>query len=98
VIQGYYDGYAKGIIDVMDNFIPLISLLSSELEKNRINMINDLKSILLKSSEEVDVFIKIFERWRKKLPAISGPVNLYIPTRFKDKYLEVESYFVDKSI
>ena len=23
----------KGIIDVMDNFIPLISLLSSELEK-----------------------------------------------------------------
>ncbi|EMV2658429.1 TPA: hypothetical protein ACHYK1_004906, partial [Escherichia coli] len=44
VIQGYYDGYAKGIIDVMDNFIPLISLLSSELEKNRINMINDLKS------------------------------------------------------
>lgn len=33
VIQGYYDGYAKGIIDVMDNFIPLISLLSSELEK-----------------------------------------------------------------
>ena len=61
-------------------------------------MINDLKSILLKSSEEVDVFIKIFESWRKKLPAISGPVNLYIPTRFKDKYLEVESYFVDKSI
>lgn len=58
-------------------------------------MINDLKSILLKSSEEVDVFIKIFESWRKKLPAISGPVNLYIPTRFKDKYLEVESYFVD---
>ena len=57
-------------------------------------MINDLKSILLKSSEEVDVFIKIFESWRKKLPAISGPVNLYIPTRFKDKYLEVESYFV----
>ncbi|MBP2792219.1 hypothetical protein J8352_09580, partial [Escherichia coli] len=50
-------------------------------------MINDLKSILLKSSEEVDVFIKIFESWRKKLPAISGPVNLYIPTRFKDKYL-----------
>ncbi len=41
---------------------------------------------------------KIFESWRKKLPAISGPVNLYIPTRFKDKYLEVESYFVDKSI
>ena len=40
VIQGYYDGYAKGIIDVMDNFIPLISLLSSELEKNRINMIS----------------------------------------------------------
>ena len=32
-IQGYYDGYTKGIIDVMDNFIPLISLLSSELEK-----------------------------------------------------------------
>lgn len=61
-------------------------------------MINDLKSILLKSSEEVDVFIKIFESWRKKLPAISGPVNLYIPTSFKDKYLEVESYFVDKSI
>ena len=61
-------------------------------------MINDLKSILLKSSEEVDVFIKIFESWRKKLPAISGPVNLYIPTIFKDKYLEVESYFVDKSI
>ena len=50
-------------------------------------MINDLKSILLKSSEEVDVFIKIFESWRKKLPAISGPVNLYIPTSFKDKYL-----------
>lgn len=25
-IQGYYDGYTKGIIDVMDNFIPLISL------------------------------------------------------------------------
>ena len=24
---------SKGIIDVMDNFIPLISLLSSELEK-----------------------------------------------------------------
>lgn len=61
-------------------------------------MINDLKSILLKSSEEVDVFIKIFESWRKKLPAISGPVNLYIPTSFKNKYLEVESYFVDKSI
>ena len=97
-IQGYYDGYTKGIIDEMDNFIPLISLLCSELEKKRINMINDLKSILLKSSEEVDVFIKIFESWRKKLPAISGPVNLYIPTRFKDKYLEVESYFVDKSI
>ncbi len=97
-IQGYYDGYTKGIIDVMDNFIPLISLLSSELEKKRINMINDLKSILLKSSEEVDVFIKIFESWIKKLPAISGPVNLYIPTSFKDKYLEVESYFVDKSI
>ncbi|MEA9460687.1 hypothetical protein VC192_24065 [Escherichia coli] len=97
-IQGYYDGYTKGIIDVMGNFIPLISLLSSELEKKRINMINDLKSILLKSSEEVDVFIKIFESWRKKLPAISGPVNLYIPTSFKDKYLEVESYFVDKSI
>ncbi|STL07244.1 putative oxygen-regulated invasion protein [Escherichia coli] len=53
---------------------------------------------MLKSSEEVDVFIKIFEGWRKKLPAISGPVNLFIPTRFKDKYLEVESYFVDKSI
>ena len=34
----------------------------------------------------------------KKLPAISGPVNLYIPTSFKDKSLEVESYFVDKSI
>ncbi len=50
----------KTIIDVMDNFIPLISLLSSELEK-RINMINDLKSILLKSSEEVDVFIKILK-------------------------------------
>lgn len=32
-IQGYYDGYTKGIIDVVDNFIPLISLLSSELEK-----------------------------------------------------------------
>ncbi|HCQ6760622.1 TPA: hypothetical protein OL648_005276, partial [Escherichia coli] len=32
-IQGYYDGYTKGIIDVMGNFIPLISLLSSELEK-----------------------------------------------------------------
>ncbi|WP_410972182.1 hypothetical protein [Escherichia coli] len=32
-IQGYYDGYTKGIIDVMDNFIPLISVLSSELEK-----------------------------------------------------------------
>ncbi|WP_349642578.1 hypothetical protein [Escherichia coli] len=32
-IQGYYDGYTKGIIAVMDNFIPLISLLSSELEK-----------------------------------------------------------------
>ena len=32
-IQGYYDGYTKGIIDEMDNFIPLISLLSSELEK-----------------------------------------------------------------
>ena len=47
-IQGYYDGYTKGIIDVMDNFIPLISLLCSELEKKRINMINDLKSILLK--------------------------------------------------
>lgn len=28
-------------------------------------MINDLKSILLKSSEEVDVFIKIFESWIK---------------------------------
>ncbi|EKE3022409.1 hypothetical protein OUM94_002435 [Escherichia coli] len=97
-IQGYYDGYTKGIIDVMDNFIPLIRLLSSELEKKRINMINDLKSILLKSSEEVDVFIKIFESWIKKLPSISGPVNLYIPTSFKDKYLEVESYFVDKSI
>lgn len=97
-IQGYYDGYTKGIIDVMGNFIPLISLLSSETRKKRINMINDLKSILLKSSEEVDVFIKIFESWRKKLPAISGPVNLYIPTSFKDKYLEVESYFVDKSI
>ena len=98
VIQGYYDGYAKGIIDVMDNFIPLISLLSSELEKNRINMINDLKSILLKSSEEVEVFIKIFESWVTKLPSISGPLNLYIPTSFKDKSIEVESYFVDKSI
>ncbi|HGY9039346.1 TPA: type III secretion apparatus protein OrgA/MxiK, partial [Escherichia coli] len=32
-IQGYYDGYTKGIIDEMDNFIPLISLLCSELEK-----------------------------------------------------------------
>ena len=32
-IQGYYDGYTKCIIDEMDNFIPLISLLSSELEK-----------------------------------------------------------------
>ena len=40
-------------------------------------------------------FLKVGE---KKLPAISGPVNLFIPTRFKDKYLEVESYFVDKSI
>ncbi|EEU9517270.1 TPA: hypothetical protein JLV30_003826 [Escherichia coli] len=98
VIQGYYDGYAKGIIDVMDSFIPLISLLSSELEKNRINMINDLKSILLKSSEEVEVFIKIFESWVTKLPSISGPLNLYIPTSFKDKSIEVESYFVDKSI
>ena len=97
-IQGYYDGYTKGIIDVMDNFIPLISLLSSELEKNRINMINDLKSILLKSSEEVEVFIKIFESWVTKLPSISGPLNLYIPTSFKDKSIEVESYFVDKSI
>ncbi len=82
----------------MDNFIPLISLLSSELEKNRINMINDLKSILLKSSEEVEVFIKIFESWVTKLPSISGPLNLYIPTSFKDKSIEVESYFVDKSI
>ena len=80
------------------NFIPLISLLSSELEKNRINMINDLKSILLKSSEEVEVFIKIFESWVTKLPSISGPLNLYIPTSFKDKSIEVESYFVDKSI
>lgn len=61
-------------------------------------MINDLKSILLKSSEEVDVFIKIFESWVTKLPSISGPVNLHIPTSFKDKSLEVESYFVDKSI
>ncbi len=34
-IQGYYDGYTKGIIDEMDNFIPLISLLCSELEKKR---------------------------------------------------------------
>ena len=76
----------------MDNFIPLISLLSSELEKNRINMINDLKSILLKSSEEVEVFIKIFESWVTKLPSISGPLNLYIPTSFKDKSIEVESY------
>ena len=83
-------GFYGVIIDVMDNFIPLISLLSSELEKKRINMINDLKSILLKSSEEVDVFIKIFESWIKKLPSISGPVNLYIPTSFKDKYLEVD--------
>lgn len=58
-------------------------------------MINDLKSILLKSSEEVDVFIKIFESWVTKLPSISGPVNLHIPTSFKDKSLEVESYFVD---
>ncbi len=97
-IQGYYDGYTKGIIDVMDNFIPLISLLSSELEKKRINMINDLKSILLKSSEEVDVFIKIFESWVTKLPSLSGPLNLYIPTSFKDKFLEAESYFIDKSI
>lgn len=97
-IQGYYDGYTKGIIDEMDNFIPLISLLCSELEKKRINMINDLKSILLKPSEEVDVFIKIFESWVTKLPSISGPVNLHIPTSFKDKSLEVESYFVDKSI
>ncbi|EFC3040024.1 hypothetical protein V6G18_001469 [Escherichia coli] len=97
-IQGYYDGYTKGIIDVMDNFIPLISLLSSELEKKRINMINDLKSILLRSSEEVDVFIKIFESWVTKLPSLSGPLNLYIPTSFKDKFLEAESYFIDKSI
>ena len=97
-IQGYYDGYTKGIIDEMDNFIPLISLLCSELEKKRINMINDLKSILLKSSEEVEVFIKIFESWVTKLPSISGPLNLYIPTSFKDKSIEVESYFVDKSI
>lgn len=48
-------------------------------------MINDLKSILLKSSEEVDVFIKIFESWVTKLPSISGPVNLHIPTSFKGK-------------
>ena len=34
-IQGYYDGYTKGIIDEMDNFIPLISLLCSELEKKK---------------------------------------------------------------
>lgn len=61
-------------------------------------MINDLKSILLKSSEEVEVFIKIFESWVTKLPSISGPLNLYIPTSFKDKSIEVESYFVDKSI
>ncbi|WP_370597429.1 hypothetical protein [Escherichia coli] len=32
-IQGFYDGYTKGIIDVMDNFIPLISLLSSNRKK-----------------------------------------------------------------
>ncbi|MBW6090456.1 hypothetical protein KZ770_09570 [Escherichia coli] len=43
-------------------------------------------------------FIKIFESWVTKLPSISGPVNLHIPTSFKDKSLEVESYFVDKSI
>ena len=61
-------------------------------------MINDLKSILLKSSEEVEVFIKIFDSWVTKLPSISGPLNLYIPTSFKDKSIEVESYFVDKSI
>ncbi|TYX10221.1 hypothetical protein FCG22_025495, partial [Escherichia coli] len=49
-------------------------------------------SILLKSSEEVEVFIKIFESWVTKLPSISGPLNLYIPTSFKDKSIEVESY------
>ena len=60
-IQGYYDGYTKGIIDVMDNFIPLISLLSSELEKKRINNDKRSEEYIVKSSEEVDVFIKIFE-------------------------------------
>lgn len=44
------------------------------------------------------MFLSKFLKVGEKLPAISGPVNLYIPTRFKDKYLEVESYFVDKSI
>ena len=61
-------------------------------------MINDLKSILLKSSEEVDVLSKFLKVGEKITGNIKVPVNLFIPTRFKDKYLEVESYFVDKSI
>lgn len=66
--------------------------------KKRINMINDLKSILLKFLEEVDVFIKIFESWVIKLLLILGFVNFYIFISFKDKFFEVELYFVDKLI
>lgn len=61
-------------------------------------MINDLKSILLKFLEEVDVFIKIFESWVIKLLLILGFVNFYIFISFKDKFFEVELYFVDKLI
>ncbi|MWT70744.1 hypothetical protein [Escherichia coli] len=96
-IQGYYDGYTKGIIDVIDNFIPLINMLSSELEKNRLNMINDLKSILLKSSEEIVVFIEVFEGWLTKLPSLPGPINLYIPIGLKNEFFQAEAQFFDRS-
>ncbi len=75
-VQGYYDGYVKGIIDARGSVVSII---------------DELKRILLKSLENVEVFKSVFEQWLEKLPTTDSLVYLYVPSRYKEKFLYTES-------
>ncbi|WDB48620.1 hypothetical protein [Escherichia albertii] len=90
-VQGYYDGYVKGIIDARGSVVSIIDVFSNALEINRLRIIDELKRILLKSLENVEVFKSVFEQWLEKLPTTDSLVYLYVPSRYKEKFLYTES-------
>lgn len=89
-VQGYYDGYVKGIIDARGSVVSIIDVFSNALEINRLRIIDELKRILLKSLENVEVFKSVFEQWLEKLPTTDSLVYLYVPSRYKEKFLYTE--------